>query len=161
PVEDAHPRSGPLVPHRLGRPRLRHHRGQQRPKSEFKPGLYGAGTSAKDTTKHAWRVYCLDKRSGKILWERTACEGVPRLKRHIKSSHANATPATDGKHLIVSFASEGLYCYDLDGKLLWQRDLGLFDAGAFNDPDLQWGAASSPILYKGLVFIQCDRHKDS
>jgi outer membrane protein assembly factor BamB len=131
------------------------------PKSEFKPGLYGAGTSASDTTKHSWRVYCLDKRSGKVLWERTACEGVPKLKRHIKSSHANPTPATDGKHLVVSFASEGLYCYDLDGKLLWQRDLGLFDAGAFNDPDLQWGAASSPVLYKGLVFIQCDRQKDS
>jgi outer membrane protein assembly factor BamB len=131
------------------------------PKSEFKPGLYGAGTSAKDMSKHSWRVYCLDKRSGKILWERTACEGVPKLKRHIKSSHANPTPATDGNHLVVLFASEGLYCYDLDGKPLWQRDLGLFDAGAFNDPDLQWGAASSPILYKGLVFVQCDRHKDS
>ncbi len=131
------------------------------PNSEFKPGLYGAGTSAKDSSKHNWRVYCLDKRSGKILWERTACEGVPKLRRHIKSSHANPTPVTDGKHLVVSFASEGLYCYDLDGERLWQRDLGLFDAGAFNDPDLQWGAASSPILYKGLVFVQCDRHKDS
>lgn len=131
------------------------------PQSEFKPGLYGAGTSAKDTTKHSWRVACLDKRDGKILWEREACAGVPKLKRHIKSSHANPTPATDGKRLVVSFASEGLYCYDLDGKLVWQRDLGLFDAGAFNDPDLQWGAASSPVLYKGLVFIQCDRHKDS
>src|SRR5579871_6322889 len=131
------------------------------PNPEFKPGLYGAGTTAKDIIKHSWRVYCLDKAAGKIVWERTAWEGVPRLKRHIKSSHANPTPATDGKHLVVSFASEGLYCYDLDGKLLWQRALGLFDAGAFNDPELQWGAASSPIVYKGLVVIQCDRHKDS
>lgn len=131
------------------------------PKSEFKPGLYGAGTSAADTTKHQWRVYCVDKHSGKILWERTACEGIPKLKRHIKSSHANPTPATDGKYLVVSFASEGLYCYDLDGRLLWKRDLGLFDVGAFNDPELQWGAASSPVLYQGQVFIQCDRFKDS
>jgi outer membrane protein assembly factor BamB len=131
------------------------------PASEFKPGLYGAGTPAKDVSKHRWRVYCLDKGTGKVLWERTACEGVPKLKRHIKSSHANATPATDGKHLVVSFASEGLYGYDLDGKLLWKRDLGLVDAGAFNDPDLQWGAGSSPILYRGLVIVQCDRQKDS
>jgi outer membrane protein assembly factor BamB len=131
------------------------------PTSEFKPGLYGAGTPAKDVSKHSWRVYCLDKGTGKVLWERTACEGVPKLKRHIKSSHANATPATDGKHLVVSFASEGLYGYDLDGKLLWKRDLGLADAGAFNDPDLQWGAGSSPILYRGLVIVQCDRQKDS
>lgn len=131
------------------------------PASEFKPGLYGAGTSAKDVSKHSWRVYCLDKNTGKVLWERTACEGVPKLKRHIKSSHANATPATDGKHLVVSFASEGLYGYDLDGKLLWKRDLGLVDAGAFNDPDLQWGAGSSPVLYRGRVIVQCDRQKES
>jgi outer membrane protein assembly factor BamB len=131
------------------------------PKSEFKPGLYGAGTSAKDLSEHSWRVYCLDKRTGKVLWERTACAGVPKVKRHIKSSHANPTPATDGKHLAVSFASEGLYCYDLDGKLLWKRDLGVIDPCAFNDPDLQWGAGSSPILYQNLVIVQCDRQKDS
>jgi outer membrane protein assembly factor BamB len=129
--------------------------------SEFKPGLYGAGTPAKDVSRHRWCVYCLDKRTGKVLWERTACEGVPKIKRHIKSSHANPTPATDGKHLIVSFASEGLYGYDLNGKLLWQRDLGVIDAGAFNDPELQWGAASSPILYQGLVIVQCDRQSAS
>jgi outer membrane protein assembly factor BamB/lysophospholipase L1-like esterase len=129
--------------------------------SEFKPGLYGAGTSAKDVTKHSWRVYCLDKQTGKILWEKTAHEGVPKVKRHIKSSHANATPATDGKHLVVSFASEGLYCYDLDGNLLWKQYLGLVDNGAFNDPDIQWGAASSPIIFERLAIVQVDRHKDS
>src|SRR5262249_4150786 len=131
------------------------------PKTQFKPGLYGEGTSASDVTPHRWLVYCLDKRTGKVLWERTAYEGVPKVKRHIKSSHANPTPATDGKHLVVSFASEGLYCYDLDGKLLWKRDLGIIDPGAFNDPDLQWGAGSSPILYQNLVIVQCDRQKDS
>jgi outer membrane protein assembly factor BamB len=130
------------------------------PKTEFKPGLYGAGSTAKDETKHAWRVYCLEKRSGKVLWERTAREGRPQVKRHIKSSHANPTPATDGKRLVVSFASEGLYCYDLDGELLWKQDLGVIDVGAFNDPDLQWGAASSPVICKDRVILQCDRHKD-
>jgi outer membrane protein assembly factor BamB len=131
------------------------------PKSELKPGLYGAGGAAKDRSKHTWKVYCLDSKSGKILWERVACEGVPKVKRHTKATHANATPATDGKRLVVSFASEGLYCYDLDGKLLWKQDLGVLDAGAFNDPDLQWEAASSPALYRDLVFVQCDRQKDS
>ncbi|HZU37147.1 MAG TPA: ankyrin repeat domain-containing protein, partial [Gemmataceae bacterium] len=130
-------------------------------KTEFRPGLYGAGTSARDVSRHRWQVYCLDKHTGKILWQRTACEGVPKLKRHIKSSHANPTPATDGKHLIVWFASQGLYCYALDGKLLWKRDLGLIDVGAFNDPDLQWGAATSPIIDHNRVIMQCDRHKDS
>jgi outer membrane protein assembly factor BamB len=133
----------------------------QDPKTEFKPGLYGAGTTAKDVTPHAWRVYCLGKRDGKVLWERTAHEGVPKTKRHIKSSHANATPATDGKHFVAFFASEGLYCYDLDGNPRWKQDLGVIDAGAFSDPDLQWGAGSSPVLYQDLVIIQCDGQKNS
>jgi outer membrane protein assembly factor BamB len=132
------------------------------PQPEFKAGnLGGSGASAKDESRHSWRVYCLDKRDGKALWEKVAIEEVPRFKRHIKASHANCTPATDGKHLIAYFASEGLYCYDYDGNLLWKQSLGAVDAGAFNDPDMQWGAASSPIIYKNLVIIQCDRSKDS
>jgi outer membrane protein assembly factor BamB len=129
--------------------------------AEFKPGLYGAGTSAKDQTRHTWRLYCLDKADGHVLWQRTAREGTPKIKRHIKSSHANPTPATDGRHVVAYFGSEGLYCYDPDGQLLWQRDVGVIDVGAFNDPDLQWGVASSPILYRDKVILQCDRHKDS
>jgi outer membrane protein assembly factor BamB len=130
-------------------------------KTEFRPGQYGAGDAAKDVVRHSWRVYCLDAKSGKIVWEQTAHEGVPKIKRHLKSSHANATPAIDGKHLVAFFGSEGLFCYDLDGKLLWKQDLGVIDVGAFNDPDLQWGTASSPVLYKNLVIVQCDRQKDS
>ena len=115
--------------------------------------------SEADTSKHVWRVYCLDLRSGKIQWEKVACEGVPKVKRHPKSTQANATPATDGKHLVVFFASEGLYCYDLDGKLLWKKDLGVIDTGAFDNTSYQWGAASSPIIYKNLVIMQCDQRK--
>jgi outer membrane protein assembly factor BamB len=132
------------------------------PKSEFKAGnLGGSGASAQDVSRHSWRVYCLDKSDGKIVWEKTASEGVPRFKRHVKASHANCTPATDGKHLVAYFASEGLYCYDYDGNLLWKQSLGAVDAGAFSDPDIQWGAASSPIIHNDRVFIQCDRSKDS
>jgi outer membrane protein assembly factor BamB len=132
------------------------------PKPEFKAGnLGGSGASAKDVSRHSWRVYCLDKSDGKILWEKVAIEGVPRFMRHVKASHANCTPATDGKHLVAYFASEGLYCYDYDGSLLWKQSLGAVDAGAFSDPDIQWGAASSPIIYKNMVIIQCDRSTDS
>jgi outer membrane protein assembly factor BamB len=131
------------------------------PNTEFKPGLYGAGTPAKDVSRHQWCVWCLDRRSGEVVWSKVAHEGVPKIKRHIKSSQANATPATDGKRLVAYFASEGLYCYDPDGRLLWKKDLGLVDCGAFNDPEQQWGAASSPILYRNMVIVQCDRQKDS
>ncbi len=131
------------------------------PESKFKPGQYGNVDSVDDASVHTWRVYCLDKRTGKILWEQTAHQGVPKVKRHMKSSHANPTPATDGQHVVACFGSEGLYCYDCDGKLLWKRDLGVLDSGWFYDPDYQWGFASSPILYQNLVIVQCDIGKNS
>ena len=119
------------------------------------------GASAEDSSRHRWRVYCIDLRSGMVVWDRTAHEGVPRVKRHLKSSHANATIATDGRHVIAFFGSEGLYCYDLYGSLLWKNDLGVIDTGAFDNPDLQWGAGSSPILHADLVVVQCDQQQDS
>jgi outer membrane protein assembly factor BamB len=130
-------------------------------KSYFRHGLYGDVDTAEDMTKHSWRVYCLDRKSGKILWERVAHEGVPRTKRHIKSTFANSTPATDGKSVIAFFGSEGLFCYDLKGKLKWKQDLGVLDAGWFFDPDYQWATASSPVIYKDLVILQCDIQKGS
>jgi outer membrane protein assembly factor BamB len=86
---------------------------------------------------------------------------VPKVKRHIKSSHANCTPATDGKHVIAFFGSEGLFCYDFSGKLLWKLDLGVLDAGWFYDPEYGFEVASSPIIYKNMVIVQCDIQKDS
>ncbi|MGH8245626.1 MAG: PQQ-binding-like beta-propeller repeat protein, partial [Gammaproteobacteria bacterium] len=131
------------------------------PKSEFRHGLYGDVTPAKDLSKHVWKVYALDRSTGKIVWERTAYEGVPKAKRHPKSSQASSTPATDGKHVLAFFGSEGLYCYDLNGKLLWKQDLGVLSVGWFYDPDYEWGVGSSPIIYKNLVIVQCDIQKDS
>ncbi|MBL8189477.1 MAG: PQQ-binding-like beta-propeller repeat protein, partial [Acidobacteria bacterium] len=103
----------------------------------------------------------LDKKTGKIKWEKVAYEGVPKTKRHIKSSFASSTPVTDGKYVVAFFGSEGLYCYDLKGKLKWKQDLGVLDSGWFFDPDYQWGTASSPIIYKDMVIVQCDIQKGS
>jgi outer membrane protein assembly factor BamB len=125
-------------------------------KSELKVGLYGDVDSADDLTEHSWRICCLDKNSGEILWERTAHRGVPRTRRHTKGSHANCTPATDGTHVLVNFGSEGLYCYDAQGRLLWRRDLGTLEAGWFFDDDYQWGFGSSPVIFRDLAIIQCD-----
>src|SRR5262249_58338796 len=71
------------------------------------------------------------------------------------------TPVTDGKVVVAYFGSEGLYAYSVDGKLLWSKDLGLQNAGWFFDPDSEWGAASSPVIHKNTVIVQCDRQKDS
>jgi len=127
----------------------------------FKPGLYGDGTASDDLSVHQWNVICLERATGKVLWERTAYQGVPKEKRHIKSTYANATPATDGRIVVAFFGSQGLYAYSLAGELLWKRDLGRFDVGAYNAPMFEWGTASSPILYKDLVIVQCDQQKGS
>ena len=122
------------------------------------PG-YGAGESVADEGAHAFRLYCLDRESGAILWERTACEGVPRVKRHPKSSHANPTPAVDAERVLAFFGSEGLYAYDHLGELLWRRDFGLLDCGAprmEEHEQYQWGFASSPVLFEGQVIVQAD-----
>ena len=70
----------------------------------FKPGLYGAGTAAVDRSVHEWMVLCLDRRTGKMIWQKTAAKGKPRDKRHIKATYANSTPATDGKHIVTILA---------------------------------------------------------
>ena len=114
-----------------------------------------------DTLKHTWRLYCLEKNSGRILWERVAHEGIPRTKRHAKSTQANATPVTNGEVVVTLMGSEGLFAYDFKGRLLWKRDLGLMDPGYYRHPEIVWGHAASPIIYKHLVIVQCDAHTQS
>ena len=127
----------------------------------FKPGLYGEGTAAGDRSVHRWMVIAIDRRRGAALWERTAYEGAPREKRHIKATYANATPATDGQRVVAFFGSQGLYAFDMSGRLLWKKDLGVLNTGAYDLPEYEWGTASSPIIYKNLVIVQCDTQDES
>jgi outer membrane protein assembly factor BamB len=131
------------------------------PKAGIRTGQYGDVEPVNDATRHSWRLFALDRRSGKIVWERVAHEGTPKTKRHPKSSQASSTPVTDGQRVIVWFGSEGLYAYDFNGKELWKRDLGVLNAGWFYDPDYEWGIGSSPIIWQNLVIVQCDIQKDS
>lgn len=119
-------------------------------------GLYGDIDEANDNTVHEFKVYCLDKISGKILWERVAHKGFPKSKRHIKATQANCTPATDGKYLVAHFGSEGLYCYDFKGNLIWKKDMGLLNPGFFAVQGIEWGYSSSPVIYKSRIIVQCD-----
>lgn len=124
--------------------------------ASLKVGLYGAGDSADDMVEHEFRVYCLDKRDGKLLWDRVAVKKTPKFKRHTKATHVNSTPVTDGRRVVAFFGSEGLYCYDMDGKLEWKKELGALDVGPHDAADLQWGFASSPIIAEGRLIVQCD-----
>ncbi|NSW94398.1 MAG: PQQ-binding-like beta-propeller repeat protein [Bacteroidales bacterium] len=122
----------------------------------IKIGIYGEGFPVPDSSVHDWKVICIDKNSGKILWEKTAYTGIPKIKRHPKSTHANASVATDGKYVVAFFGSEGLYCFDFYGNLVWKKDFGILKAVAFNLPSAEWEFASSPVIYNGILIIQCD-----
>ena len=131
------------------------------PDPQLKVGLYGDIGSVLDQTPHKFIVSCFDKETGKQRWERTAKTGVPVIKRHPKSTHASSTLATDGRHIVAMFGSEGLYAYDMNGKLLWQKEFGTLDSGFFMVPDAQWGFASSPVIHNGRVILQADVQKGS
>ena len=133
----------------------------QSPNATFKPGLYGDGDASEDRSPHRWVIYALDRRSGKTLWERTAVEGVPLNKRHIKSTYASASPATDGRVVVAWFGSQGVHAYDVNGTFRWKVDLGRVDMGAYDIPSVEWGPASSPIIWNDLVIVQCDTQADS
>jgi len=129
--------------------------------ASLKVGLYGDITSVQDDTEHEWRLYALDKKTGATKWQRTVHKAVPKIKRHTKNSHANSTLATDGERLIAFFGSEGLYAFDLTGKPLWKKDLGVLDAGFYMVPEAQWETGSSPVIHDGMVIVQADVQKNS
>jgi len=130
-------------------------------RDELKVGLYGDIAPVDEEVVHRLNVYAIDRATGRIVWERTAHEGVPETRRHTKSSHANPTPATDGEHVVAFFGSDGLYAYDRDGKLLWSKDFGLLSSAFYVVPAAQWGFGSSPVIHDGRVIVQVDVIKDS
>jgi outer membrane protein assembly factor BamB len=125
-------------------------------KAELKIGLYGEGNSYTEKESHQWRLLCLEKKTGKVIWDKLGYEAVPRLERHTKATHCNSTPATDGRHLAAMFGSEGVFCFDMNGQLLWHKDLGKLHGGPYDAPSMQWGFASSPVLHSDKVIVQCD-----
>jgi outer membrane protein assembly factor BamB len=129
--------------------------------AKIRIGNYGDVDSVNDPTKHTWQVLCLDRDSGQVLWTRTAHKGVPKIKRHLKGSQANCTPATNGRHVVACFGSEGLYCYDFAGNLLWKRDLSTLDSSFAIDREYEWGFGNSPLIHDSLAILQCDLSRDS
>jgi outer membrane protein assembly factor BamB len=127
------------------------------------PGVSGfaaffSGTSYSPdppTDVYRWKVLCLDATSGNVMWERVAREGPPTIHIHANNTYASETPATDGERLIAYFGMTGVYCYDLTGNLLWQKDLGAYPT------QFGWGTGSSPVMFENRVYLQCDNEKSS
>jgi len=126
-------------------------------KASLQVGRAGNRDPAEDNGEQTWWVLCYDKSSGKELWRKSARKGTPKATRHAKATHANTTIAADAKHVVAFFGSEGLYCYDHDGNLLWQRDLGVIDISKYG---IGWGYASSPAIHGDKIVLVCDDPKN-
>jgi outer membrane protein assembly factor BamB len=120
-------------------------------------GLYGDGDAADDDIEQRWMIYCLDTATGSVVWERTVRSGRPKAQRHTKATHANTTLATDGRHLVSFFGSEGVHCHTLAGEPVWSRDLGIINVSKYG---IGWGFGSSPVLFRDRIVLQCDSPDD-
>lgn len=100
-------------------------------------------------------MLCLDRATGETLWSQVACEAAPHEGRHDTNSYASASPMTDGERLFVSFGSHGLYCYNLDGDRLWERDLG------DTRTRFGWGEAITPVVHGDSLIVNWDHEDDS
>ncbi len=129
--------------------------------AELKVGLYGDVVPVPDEGEHRFQVLCVNKEDGQVLWTETVFEGHPKYLRHPKSSYAASSPACDAGHVVSFFGTEGLYCHDPQGKLLWKKDLGDLDAAWYVMPEARWGFASSPVIHEGTIYVQCDVIKGS
>jgi outer membrane protein assembly factor BamB len=117
-------------------------------------GRKGLSTGAPKTI-HKFDLVCVDRATGKILWQKTATEAVPHEGHQPTGTFANYSPVTDGKYVWVSFGSRGLHCFDLDGNLKWSQPL----------PTMQtvmgFGEGSSPALAGDAVIVVCDQEAGS
>jgi len=104
---------------------------------------------------YKFEVYCLDRKTGEIKWTTLAYQGKPGIITHKDNTYASETPAADGQHIYVYFGMVGLYCLDMDGNIVWEKDLGSFPMQA------NWGSSSSPILYQDMLIMQFDNEENS
>ncbi len=121
------------------------------------PTMEPPGGYRTERPRHYYRflIYCVDRKTGRILWQRVAAEKIPHEGRHGTNSYASGSPATDGQRLYVTFGSHGLFCYDLDGNLLWDRDLGDMITR------FGWGEGASPTVYGDTLAVNWDHEGSS
>lgn len=104
---------------------------------------------------HQFVVLCLDRATGRTLWRQIATEQVPHEGHHPDNDFASASPVTDGQRLYVSFGSRGVFCYDLNGNKIWERDLGDLNTR------YSFGEGGSPALYGDTLVSTWDQEENS
>lgn len=122
---------------------------------ESNKGGYGRDRKDLVNVVYQYQVICIDVTSGSEIWRKTVKEGKPPMPRHGTNTYATETPVTDGERIYAYFGMNGVHCLDMDGKLLWQKDLGVYEMRA------GWGTASSPTLFGDRLFLQIDNQEQS
>jgi len=130
--------------------------GERSPRSgRSSRGRGGFGGGSKPTEEYRFVLISLDRNTGKENWRRVAATQVPHEGHHRDHGYASGSPVTDGEHIIVSFGSRGLYCYNMKGKLQWKKDFG--DMRMRNS----FGEGTSPALHGDTVVLLWDHEGDS
>ena len=122
--------------------------------SPERPRRGGGMRAQKPNEAYQFVLLCLDRRTGKTLWQQVAREEVPHEGHQPDNSFASYSPVTDGQLVFAYFGSRGLHCYDLDGKVKWQKDLGRMQT------KMSFGEGSSPALFGNLLVINWDHEGD-
>lgn len=102
-----------------------------------------------------FEVICLDLETGKDLWKKTVYSGEPTYRTHRDNNYAPETMVTDGKHVYAQFGNTGVYCFDLDGNPVWEKELESYPMQG------NWGTSTSPLLYKNNLYLQIDNEENS
>ncbi|MEZ6120716.1 MAG: PQQ-binding-like beta-propeller repeat protein [Pirellulaceae bacterium] len=121
-----------------------------------KKGLYfGGDRNEPPQSEHIWKLICLDLQTGELRWQRILHQGIPATPMHIKNSYASETPVTDGQHVFAYMGNVGLYCYSLEGELVWKKTMPPKPISH------DWGTAASPVLHENRLYVVSDTEEDS
>lgn len=118
-------------------------------------GFGGFGSSKPPDAMYRWEIHCLDRHTGQKLWSQVALERKPAIAAMAGNTYASETPVSDGQRVYAYFGMHGLYCYDLDGKPHWHKELGAFPMR------MGFGTGSSPAIDSGRVYVLCDNEEKS
>jgi outer membrane protein assembly factor BamB len=128
----------------------------ENPAPQSQPGR-GPGGGAGASIEHKFDLLCVNRKTGKIIWQKTARVATPHEGYHrAYGSFASNSPITDGKFVYVSFGSRGIYCFDMNGKLIWEKDLGVK-----MKMRLQFGEGAAPAIDQERIFLNFDQEENS